>query len=115
MSIIFTILVFVVVSFGGLWDILKDAIYNQNLYRTGKANRNEVRYSAAWRPDPWNYEDGYSLNENGEYSRIIREKVSGKTKREERVAERSLRKQYAQEKRKARGEIAPFWQWLREQ
>ena len=115
MTIIFSILVFVVISFSSIWDVLKDAAHNRNLYRTGRANKSEVRYSASWRPDPWNHDDGFTLNESGEYSCIIRKKPSGKEKREERVTEHSLRKQYAEEAKQAGGKIAPFWQWLKAQ
>jgi hypothetical protein len=59
-----------------------DARHNHNLYKTGKANRNEVRLTTVgWRPDPINGQDGYnhdpngpSRNPNGEYYRVIRSK-----------------------------------------
>jgi hypothetical protein len=60
----------------------EDARHNHELYKSGRANRNEVRSTTVgWRPDPINKEDGYiydpngpSGNPNGEYYRVIRKK-----------------------------------------
>lgn len=59
-----------------------DARHNAELYRSGKANRNEVRSTTVgWRRDPHNQEDGQthdpngpSGNPNGEYYTVIRKK-----------------------------------------
>jgi len=66
----------------GIFDFLRNATHNAELYRTGRANWNEVRLTTVgWRPDPINKEDGYtesseqpSGNHNGEYYRVIRYK-----------------------------------------
>jgi len=43
----------------GILDIFKNAQYNRNLYRSGAANRGEVRLTTiGWRLDPINGEDG---------------------------------------------------------
>ena len=45
----------------GLRDLISDILHNRNLYKSGKANRNEVRSTTVgWRPDPINGEDGYT-------------------------------------------------------
>jgi hypothetical protein len=45
----------------GLFDFISDALHNRNLYRSGRANRSEVRHTTVgWRPDPINREDGFT-------------------------------------------------------
>ena len=40
-------------------SIIKDAIYNAELYKTGRADRSEIRLTTVgWRRDPINREDG---------------------------------------------------------
>ena len=61
-----------------------DAQYNHELYKSGRANKNEVRSTTVgWRPDPIGKQDGYtqdesfstpSRNENGEYYIVTRSK-----------------------------------------
>ena len=42
-----------------IWDVFRNAQYNRNLYKTGQANKNEVRSTTVgWREDPINGEDG---------------------------------------------------------
>jgi hypothetical protein len=55
------------------------ARHNAELYRSGRANRKEVRHTTVgWRRDPHNGEDGYTEDEgltpsgNREYYRVIR-------------------------------------------
>jgi hypothetical protein len=63
-------------------DFFRDIAHNRRLYKSGLANKDEVRLTTVgWRPDPWNKEDGYtqdpnppSRNPNGEYYRVIRTK-----------------------------------------
>jgi len=63
-------------------DIIAAAIHNAKLYRSGQANRDEIRLTTVgWRPDPINKEDGYtedpcppSHNLNGEYYQVTRKK-----------------------------------------
>ena len=60
----------------------ENARHNHELYKSGKANTNEVRSTTVgWRRDPINGEDGYtedptppSHNSNGEYYTVIRKR-----------------------------------------
>lgn len=66
----------------GLRDLIDDAVHNAKLYRSGRANKDEVRVTTVgWRPDPINEEDGCekdqdapSGNPNGEYYKVVRRK-----------------------------------------
>ena len=62
-----------------LFDEIGYALYNRRLYREGRANKQEIRYTTiGWRPDPVNTEDGYlqdrAITPSGEpeYYRVIR-------------------------------------------
>jgi hypothetical protein len=42
-----------------IFDFIRDARYNRNLYKSGAADRSEVRSTTVgWRPDPINGQDG---------------------------------------------------------
>lgn len=69
----------------------EDARHNHNLYKSGKADKNEVRQTTiGWRPDPTNKEDGFTpdpgnsrwiegkgydtTSGNKEYYKVVRKK-----------------------------------------
>lgn len=63
----------------GIFDFIGDALHSRKLYKTGKANKNEVRSTTVgWRPNPIHEQDGFTpdpgndritgVDENGYYT-----------------------------------------------
>ena len=71
-------------------SFIGDVIHNWKLYKSGKANRSEVRYSASWRPDPHNGMDDLLPGKDGEYYKIVREAPAPPAKPEKQT-ERGVR------------------------